>query len=117
MNARTWSRRASGTTLINVSQAGEATPCNHTITTARDMTRVANAELTSRIPNDPPYKTGSTRTTAAAPSQASNRLAKRIEITKAMMVTAAPKTPRNPASASGSGYRVVDACANGRNRE
>ena len=117
MNARTWSRRASGTTLISVSQAGDATPCNHTITTARDMTRVANAELASRIPNEPPYKTGNTRTTAAAPSQASNRFAKKIEITKATIVTTAPKTPRNPASASGSGYRAVDASANGRNSE
>ena len=89
--------------MTSVSQAGDATPCNQTITAARVTTRVVNAELASRIPNEPPYSAGSTRITAAAPSQASRRFAKTMEIANATIVTAALNTPRNPARASGSG--------------
>ena len=89
--------------MTSVSQAGDATPCNQTITTPRVTTSAVNAEVARRIPNEPPYRTGSAMITVAAPNQARKRFAKRIEITNATIVTAAPNAPRNPARASGSG--------------
>ena len=113
-NARTWSRRDSGTTLTRVSHAGEHTPCSQTDTPNRTATIVANEVLTSSAPNDPAYRIGSTRIIAVAPNQPMSRFVRNNEATNANAVTIAENTPRNPASWSVSANRDVADCANGR---
>jgi hypothetical protein len=65
-------------------------------------------------PDEPPYRTGRTRTIEAALNQPRSRFVSRIEARNAAAVTAAQKMPKKPARSLGSGYRSTDACAKGR---
>ncbi len=110
-NARVWSRRDSGTTLISVSQPGDATPWSHAPTANRSATSVTNPDPSSRMPNAPAYSTGSTRTIVATPNHPNNRFVSSTETRKATPVTPAPNKPKNPASRSASGKWSVAARA------
>jgi hypothetical protein len=117
MNARVWSRCVSGTTLTSVSHPGEATPWSQTAVTNRSTTSVKNAESTSRIPNAPAYRSGSTTTIAATPNHPNSRLVSSIETRNAAPVTPAQNNPKKPARRSASGKCSVAACAYGRYSE
>ena len=116
-NARTWSRRASGTTFVKVSQPGEATPCSHTPVAARAVTSVTNPALTRSTPKEPTYNTGRTSTAVAIPNRAKIRFVASVDTRNAPAVVAAENTPMNAARSSACGYRSAAAPAHGRNRE
>jgi hypothetical protein len=57
------------------------------------------------------YRTGSTTTIAATPSQAKRRFVASIEVRNAARVTPAQNSPKNPASSSAFGNRALAAWA------
>ena len=80
----------------------------------RRITSVTNPALTSRMPNDPAYSSGSTSIIDAMPNRPKSRLVTSTDMRNAAPVIAAQNSPKNPARSSAFGNRLVAAVAHGR---